>query len=158
MPRLSARIQIAPYGSRNPVVPGRSIAPSIQHRGPALPFENFADEQLDGPTRRALLQMQQNVRQAFGQVRSSPFASANLVQGVTLAQGSANGSAPNIVSHGLGVAPSGYAILSTTGGYVTAHARIAPATGDPNSIIRIWTQFTAFAGAASVLADLLVYA
>jgi|SRR6185312_3954779 len=158
MSRLSARIQVAPYGSRNPVAPGRAITPSIQHRGPALPIETFSDEQLDGATRRALIQIQQNVRQAFGQSRSSPFSGANLVQGVTLEQGGANGASPNIIAHGLGVTPSGFVILSTLGGYVTAHARIAPATGDPISIIRIWTQFTAFAGVSAVLADLLVYA
>lgn len=158
MPRLSSRLQQAPFGTRNPSAPARTATPSIQLRGPALPVELFANEQLDPATRRSLLAIQQNTRQAFAQSRSSPFAQANLVQGVTLAQGSANGVAPNIVSHGLGVTPSGYAILNTTDGFVTAHAKIAPTQGDPKSIIRIWTTFTAFAGASVVLADILVYA
>ena len=158
MPRLSSRIQTAAFGSRNPANAGRTIAPAVIHKGPSMPVELFADEQLDPGTRRALLAIQQNVRQAFSQSRSSPLSYANLIQGVTLTNGGANGASPNIVAHGLDVAPSGYVICCTSGGYVTAHAKIAPAANDSKHTIKIWTQFTAFAGVTAVTADLLVYA
>lgn len=157
MPRLSSRLQQAPFGSRNPAAPGRIITPAITHKGPSLPIELFADEQLDPSVRRALLAIQQNVRAAFAQTKSSPLSYANLLQGVALTNGGANGASPNILSHGLDIAPSGYIICCTTGGYVTAHAKIAPAANDPKSILKVWTQYTAFAG-ASVTADVLVYA
>lgn len=156
MPRISSRIQTQAFGTRNPAAPGRAIAGALQYRGPALPQELFGDDgDLDPSVKRALLQIQSNVRQALGQVRGSPFAYSNIIQGVTLTNGGANGASPNVIAHGLGQPASGGFVLTTYGGYLTAEATI-PSPATPN-LIQIWTQFTAFAG-ATVTADVLVYA
>lgn len=156
MPRIGSRIQTGGIGSYNPANPGRAITPAIRPKGPVLPVEQFVDEKVDPSVRRALNNLQANVAQAIGQVKGSSFAYSNICSGVKLTNGGANGASPNLVAHGLTVSPSGYAILFTRGGYVTAEALILPA---PNkNLIQIWTQITLFAGSAGVLADILVYA
>jgi hypothetical protein len=155
MPRIGSRIQAGAFGTFNPNNPGRAIAPAVQSRGPALAQEYFTDPDLDPSVRRALNQIQSNTRQAFAQVKGSAFAYSNIIRGVTLTQGGANGASPNVISHGLGQVAAGAFIITTYGGYVTAQAVIPspPAAG----LIQLWTQFTAFSG-ATVTADVLVYA
>lgn len=156
MPRIPSRISPNGLGTYNPAAPGRAISPALQYRGPVLPQELFSETAgLDPATRRALNQIQSNVRQAFAQVRGSPFSYANIISGWILTQGGSDGASPNIIAHGLGQPANGYAILSTTGGYVTAHALITPA---PNAnLIQVWTQYTAFSGVTNVTAEILVY-
>lgn len=156
MPSIPSRIQQQPFGTFNPAAPGRRIKPALQAKGPALPQELFVDPNIDVNVKRALNQIQSNVRQALSQVKGSAFAYANIITNWTLTQGSANGVAPNVIDHGLGMPATGYAILSTVGGYVTAHALIAPAP--TVNLIQVWTQYTAFAGVSAVTANILVFA
>lgn len=155
MARIPSRIQQAPSGAFNPANPGRAIVPATRVSGPAFPQEQFADPTIDPNVKRALVQLQNNVRAAFGTVKGSPLQYANIIQGWTLVQGGANGASPNVIAHGLGQPASGYIILSKYGGYLTGDALIPnPPTPD---LIQIWTTWTAFAGVTSVTADLLIY-
>jgi hypothetical protein len=121
-----------------------------------LPVETFSDPNLDPNVKRALIQLQSNVRQSTSQAKGSPFAYANIISGWTLVQGSANGVKPNVIAHGLGQPATGAFVISTYGGFVTAQATIPnPPTSD---LIQLWTTFTAFAGITTVTADILVYA
>jgi hypothetical protein len=156
MPRIASRIQQQPFGTYNPGSPGRAIRPALQYRGPALPQEMFDDPELDAPTKRALIQVQNNTRQALSQVKGSAFAYANIIAGWTLTNGGANGASPNVVAHGLGQPATGAVVLTTYGGYLTAQATI-PGAANAN-LIQVWTQYTAFAGVTAVTADILVYA
>jgi len=156
MPRIGSRLP-AQLGTFNPASPAvqRKRAPSIQVRGPAFPTELFTADEIPPNVRRALLQLQNNVRQSFSQVRGFPLAYSNVLLDVALTQGGSNGATPNVLEHGLDVPATGYALLSTVGGFITAHALI-PGAVSPN-LIQVWTQFTAFAGVSSVTANILVW-
>jgi hypothetical protein len=155
MPRISSRVQQGAFGTYNPTNPGRAVRPTLQYKGPSLPQELFSETDLDPPVRRALNQIQNNVKQALGQTKGSPFSYANIISNWPLVNGGANGASPNIVAHGLGQPATGYTVLFTRGGYVTHHALIEPAPS--SELIQIWTQVTAFAGVTTVTADLLIY-
>jgi hypothetical protein len=158
VPRLSSRLQIAPFGTRNPSFPGRTAVPAIQQRGPAQAQELFP-EVADPNTRRGLQSLQQAIARATSQAKSAPFARSNILHGVPLVNGGANGASPTLIAHGLGVPATGAVLLATYGGYSANPLVIIPNPSNvPPSIIQVWTQLGLFAGVSTVTGDILVYA
>lgn len=162
MPRIPGSIQNSAYGTENPnlsITLRKVVEPAVTVRAPAQGKEQFsANEGMEPDVARGLQQLQSNIDAATAQTKGSPTANKNVLQGVVLANGGANGASPNVLKHGLGRKAVGYSILNVSGGYVTAHALVAnPNSAEDDGYVRIWTTRTLFAGATAVVAQIEVF-
>jgi hypothetical protein len=139
--------------------------PVIATVGPTQPIEQFNRPGIPLEVSRALNQLQQNVAQSISQIKNNPKSYQKLFEGLQLAAGALTSGAPVgpfcIIQHGLGKAYRGYTIGTVRGGFITAHAAIAPSPQYPAAQwLVLWTQQTAFVLGGvtqSVLADIEVY-
>lgn len=169
--RIPNRVQGQPFGAqpiqanqpRTNTLAGNSAA--LLQPGTAQGQEQFGYG-MDSATARALNQIQRNIQEALGQVKSDPTANKQMHESLQLTQGTTDKTLgpmnPTIVNHGLTSPYRGYRICTVRGGVLTGHAALSPTQSNPsNTSLLLWTQFTPFVingVTQKVLADIEVWA
>lgn len=158
MPRLPNQVKNQPFGTTNVNAGARQINRPVQLiQGPAQGVEQLNTAGIPVEQARALQALQKNITAATQPSRANPAANGNLLQGVPLSNGGANGANPNVIRHGLSIPFVGYQIHAVYGGALTAHANVPNTNSSLDSAqISIWTQVAPFSG-QSVTADIWVY-
>jgi hypothetical protein len=104
MPRTPSRQQNGQLGPINPAGSARAVPPMLlRQQGPAQALEHFSGADIPPAIARALNAIQENLRQALGQAKGSPFANGSLLENVALVGGTTK-----VLNHGLGIPFRGY--------------------------------------------------